>query len=127
VLFLKPVAGDCAAIQQYFDDEGVLERSSRTPGFLGAELQLPIGGSGAAMVTALWTTPEAYRTWVEDPWRAANAERAAAVFEPVEQPGGGGSLYEVTTVVAPSGPTPAEAGPTPAEVSDGDPAGKGAR
>jgi heme-degrading monooxygenase HmoA len=103
VLFLKPVHGDCSAIRRFFDDEQVLERSSATPGFLGAELQLPMDGKGPALVTALWTSPEAYRSWVDDPWRAANAARAAAVFEAVEQPGGGGSLYEVVTTVPPPG------------------------
>ncbi|HTW98430.1 MAG TPA: hypothetical protein VMD59_06625 [Acidimicrobiales bacterium] len=103
VLFLKPVGGDCTAIQRFFEEEGVLERSALTPGFLGAELQLPANRSAPAMVTALWSGPDAYRAWLEDPWRSANVERAAAVFEAVEQPGGGGSLYEVAIVVAPKG------------------------
>lgn len=101
VLFLKPVGGDCAAIQRFFEEEGVLERASRTPGFLGAELQLPAEQTAAAMVTALWSSQDAYRRWVEDPWREANSERAREVFEPIEQPGGGGSLYEVAIAVAP--------------------------
>ncbi len=100
VLFLKPIDGDCASIQRFFEEEGVLERSSRMPGFLGAELQLPADKSAPALVTALWTSREAYRGWVEDPWRAANSVRGKAVFEALEQPGGGGSIYDVTISVA---------------------------
>lgn len=103
VLFLKPVEGDCAAIRRFFEDEGVLERAALRPGFLGAELQLPAERSQPAMVTALWASAEAYRGWVEDPWRTASSARAQAVFDAVEQPGGGGSLYEVAIAVAPEG------------------------
>ncbi|HXW79488.1 MAG TPA: hypothetical protein VEJ84_08315 [Acidimicrobiales bacterium] len=95
VLFLEPVEGDPQLIEQFFITEGVLERASATPGFVSAELQLPEDGMAPAMVTALWASREAYRRWVEDPWRVANAERARSVFRAIEQPGGGGSLYEV--------------------------------
>jgi heme-degrading monooxygenase HmoA len=105
VLFLEPLGGDLHAIEQFFASEGVLERASTTPGFVSAELQLPEDRTGPAMVTALWTSGEAYRRWVEDPWRAASAERGRSVYRAIEQPGGGGSLYEVKiTVGGPSRP-----------------------
>ena len=50
------------------------------------------------MVTALWASEDAYRGWVDDPWRAENAERHAGVFEAMELTGGGGSLYEVVSL-----------------------------
>jgi heme-degrading monooxygenase HmoA len=104
VLYLRPVDGDCASIQRYFEREQVLQRASRTPGYLAGELQLPPEPSQPALVTALWESPAAYRAWVEDPWRAVSSARAAEVFEAVEQPGGGGALYDVTIEVpAPPG------------------------
>ena len=105
VLFLEPLEGDLHAIEQFFVNEGVLERASATPGFVAAELQIPEDRTAPAMVTALWASREAYRRWVEDPWRAANAERGRSVYRAIEQPGGGGSLYEVKiTVGGPSRP-----------------------
>jgi heme-degrading monooxygenase HmoA len=105
VLFLEPLGGDPHAIEQFFVSEGVLEHASATPGFVSAELQLPEDRTAPAMVTALWTSRQAYQRWVEDPWRAASAERGRSVYRAIEQPGGGGSLYEVKiTVGGPSRP-----------------------
>lgn len=101
VLYLRQVSGGPGAIERFFAAEGVLERTARIPGFLGAELQVPDDEEAPALVTALWQSRQAYRTWVEDPWRAQNAKRAAAVFTPVEGPDGGGSLYEVAIAVGP--------------------------
>jgi heme-degrading monooxygenase HmoA len=99
VLFLDPLEGDLGAIEKFFVTERVLEHASATPGFVAAELQLPEDRTAPAMVTALWSTREAYRRWVEDPWRAENAARARSVYRAIEQPGGGGSLYEVKVAV----------------------------
>lgn len=107
VLFLEPLEGDPHVIEQFFVSEGVLERASATPGFVSGELQLPEDRTAPAMVTALWTSREAYRRWVEDPWRAASAERGRSVYRAIEQPGGGGSLYEVKITVG-GGSRPAE-------------------
>jgi heme-degrading monooxygenase HmoA len=101
VLYLRPVGGDQRAVEQFFEEEQVLLRAARTPGFVSAELHRPTDGGDLMLVTALWETPEAYQAWVDNPWRAANAERAGAVFEPVEIEGGGGARYE--SVIAVSG------------------------
>ena len=105
VLFLKPVGGDHSAIQKFFEDEQILEHASRKPGFLGSELHVPINGGELTMVTALWESEDAYRGWVEDPWRAENATRHAGVFEAMELAGGGGLLYEVAISMKPVGET----------------------
>jgi heme-degrading monooxygenase HmoA len=102
VLFLKPVGGDHGAIKKFFEDEQVLEHASRKPGFLGSKLHTPVKGGEYTMVTALWASEDAYRGWVEDPWRAENAERHVGVFDAMELTGGGGSLYEVVLSVEPS-------------------------
>lgn len=100
VLFIEPLEGDVDAIEQFFVSEGVLEHAATIPGFVSAELQLPEDRQAPAMVTALWASREAYRRWVEDPWRAGLAERSGSVFRVIEQPGGGGSLYEVAVAVS---------------------------
>jgi heme-degrading monooxygenase HmoA len=99
VLYLRPVSGDQSSIEQFFQEEQVLERAARTPGFVSAELHRPTDGSDLMLVTALWETEQAYQAWVDDPWRAANSERAAAVFEAIEAEGGGGSRYEAVIAV----------------------------
>lgn len=101
VLFLKPTGGDHGAIKKFFEDEQVLERASRKPGFLGSKLYSPVNDGEYTMVRALWASEDAYRGWVDDPWRAENAERHAGVFEAMELTGGGGSLYEVVLSVEP--------------------------
>ena len=102
VLFLKPIGGDHRAIQKFFEEEQILERASRKPGFLGSELHLPINGGELTMVTALWESEDAYRGWVEDPWRAENATRYSGLFEALELAGGGGLLYEIAISVKPT-------------------------
>jgi heme-degrading monooxygenase HmoA len=101
VLFLKPIGGDHSAIRKFFEQEQVLEHASRKPGFLGSKLHSPIRGGELTMVTALWESEDAYRGWVEDPWRAENAVHGAEVFEAMEFAEGGGSLYEVVLSVSP--------------------------
>ena len=107
VLFLQARAGGHEAIERFFSDEQVLERAARTPGFIGAELQCPNDAGAPALVTALWESEQAYRGWVEDPWRAENAARAAEVFVPVEVERGGGEIYEVVRAVGSGGGGPA--------------------
>jgi heme-degrading monooxygenase HmoA len=101
VLYLRPVAGDASSVARFFEEERVLERAAAHPGFLGGELQLPLGRTGPALVTALWSSVADYQGWVADPWRASSASRAGEVFEAIEEPGGGGSIYEVAVTAAP--------------------------
>jgi heme-degrading monooxygenase HmoA len=103
LLFLRPVlrlvSGEDNSIEQFFEQEQVLQRAAEAPGFISAELLRPTDGSGVMLVTALWESQQAYQAWVEDPWRATNSERAARVFEAVEVEGGGGSRYETVVTV----------------------------
>ncbi|MGO9582723.1 MAG: antibiotic biosynthesis monooxygenase family protein [Acidimicrobiales bacterium] len=103
VLFVRPVAGDHSSIQQFFEQEQVLERAAQKPGFLSAELQQPTDGGDLTLVTALWESENGYQGWVEDPWRAAICERGARVFQPLETDNRG-ARYEVAIAVAPTAP-----------------------
>lgn len=104
VLYLQPASGGLAAIERFFAQEGVLERSARMRGFIGGELHRPDNEDGPALVTALWERREDYRTWVEDPWRVESAARAAAVLAPMGDADGGGLLYEVMIAVGSATP-----------------------
>src|SRR2546426_1735310 len=48
----------------------VLERASRQPGFLSAQLHVRVDGSDEALVTADWDSSEAYEGWLANPVRA---------------------------------------------------------
>jgi heme-degrading monooxygenase HmoA len=108
VLFLRPVSGGPESVERFFEEEQVLQRAARTPGFVSAELHRSTDGGDLMLVTALWESEEAYQAWVDDPWRAANAERAGAIFQPMELQGGGGYRYESVISVPPpaTGPQP---------------------
>src|SRR5438309_357365 len=54
VLYLEPRGGEGAAIVDFYRRHRVLERACEQDGCLGAELQLPAGGTGRVLVTALW-------------------------------------------------------------------------
>lgn len=74
VLFLRPVSGDPRSVERFFEEEQVLQRAAQTPGFLSAELHRSTDGNELMLVTALWESQQAYQAWVDDPWRAANAD-----------------------------------------------------
>jgi heme-degrading monooxygenase HmoA len=94
VLYLTPRGGDGAVIADFYRRHRVLERASEQDGFLGAELQLPARGGGDVLVTALWRDADAYRGWLDNPIRSANAEELAELVDGFDE-GVSGALYEV--------------------------------
>ncbi len=44
------------------------------PGFLGAELQVPLDDADEVLVTATWASPEHYEGWLGSPIREAMGE-----------------------------------------------------
>jgi hypothetical protein len=70
VLYLDPRGGDYGTLVEFFKTAGVLERSLQKVGCIGAEVQVPVTEQGPLLVTALWASPAAYESWVDDPWRA---------------------------------------------------------
>jgi len=47
----------------------VLEKASRQDGFVSCEVQVPADHDDHVLVTALWTSPEAYQGWLDNPVR----------------------------------------------------------
>ncbi len=81
VLYLRPREGRAADIVDFYRRHRVLERAARQDGFLGSELQLPLRGEGAVLVTALWRDADAYQGWLENPDRALHADELDELVE----------------------------------------------
>lgn len=96
ILFLHAKGDNYDSVVDYFEHAGVLERASQKLGCHGAEIQIPMDGSGPVVVTALWDSATAYQGWLDDPWRA---ESNAALGELLDDSLGHelrASLYKVS-------------------------------
>ena len=100
VLYLEPRGGEGAAIVDFYRRHRVLERACEQDGCLGAELQLPAGGTGPVLVTALWRDAAAYQGWLDNPGRTAGADELAELVEGFDR-GVKGELYEVAVEARP--------------------------
>ena len=94
VLYLRPRDGRGAEIVDFYRRHRVLERALEQDGCLGAELQLPTSGSGEVLVTAVWRDDDAYRGWLENPVRVANADELSRLVERFDA-GVSGQTYEI--------------------------------
>jgi heme-degrading monooxygenase HmoA len=70
VLYIRTKPGRRDEVVALFERLRVLEQASRQGGFVGSEVQLPVDGDDLVLVTATWTTPEAYQGWLDNPVRA---------------------------------------------------------
>jgi heme-degrading monooxygenase HmoA len=100
VLYLKPKDVDGRAIADFYRLHGVLDRALEQDGCLGSELQLPLDGGDAVLVTALWRDADAYFGWLENPARAAYADGLAQLVADFDQ-GVRGELYEIVVEAVP--------------------------
>lgn len=100
VLYLRPKGGDGEAVAEFYRRHEVLERACRQDGCLGAELQLPAGGTGDVLVTATWRDADAYQGWLDNPWRTQNGAELAALVEDFESDVKG-ELYEIAVEARP--------------------------
>jgi len=108
VLYLEPKAGDYDAVVEFYRREDVLGRALSQPGCLGAELQVPTGGSGPILVTALWQSEDAYQGWVSNPVRAAGAAPLAMFLESDLDESTRGETYAVVLTAGEPGPATPE-------------------
>ena len=70
----------------------------REAGCLASEVQVPVSGSGLVLVTALWTSEEAYAGWRNHPARDSFSEEMERLTEAEAAPVGSG-LYRVAIAV----------------------------
>ncbi len=94
VLYLRPRDARHSEVVDFYRRHAVLERAVAQDGCLGAELQLPMSGSGDVLVTALWRDGDAYSAWLGNPARAQNAAELERLLEGFDA-GVSGETYEV--------------------------------
>ena len=108
VLYVEPKDGDYDAVVEFYRREDVLGRALRQPGCLGSELQVPTSGSGPMLVTALWSSAEAYQGWVSSPVRGAGSAALAELVQGRLDESTRGETYTVVITAGESIPTPTE-------------------
>jgi heme-degrading monooxygenase HmoA len=94
VLYLRPRGGRQSEVVEFYRRHGVLERAADQDGCVSAELQLPTSGRGELLVTALWRDVDAYRSWLESPARAENADELGPLLDDFDS-GVPGETYEI--------------------------------
>jgi heme-degrading monooxygenase HmoA len=69
VLVIRAKPGCRERLVELFSRLQVLELASRQEGFVSCEVQVPADDDEHVLVTALWTSPEAYQGWLDNPVR----------------------------------------------------------
>lgn len=69
VLVIRAKPGRLDELVELFSRLQVLEKASRQEGFVSCEVQVPADGDEHVLVTALWTSPDAYQGWLDNPVR----------------------------------------------------------
>jgi len=70
ILRLRVKPGRRDELVKLFDQLGIFAAASELDGFVSAELQVPLDDAEEVVVTATWTSPEAYEGWLASPVRA---------------------------------------------------------
>jgi heme-degrading monooxygenase HmoA len=71
VLYIRTKPGCRDQLVQLFERLQILEKASHQEGFISSEVQVPVDGEDLVLVTATWTSPEAYQGWLDNPVREA--------------------------------------------------------
>ena len=96
ILFIRTKPGRRDELVELFTRLEILEKASRQEGFISSEVQVPVDDDDHIVVTATWTSPDAYRGWLENPIREEmrpELERLAA-GEPESR------VYEIVKTLA---------------------------
>jgi quinol monooxygenase YgiN len=99
ILSLQPKNNERTAVIEYFLEKQVLEQSSKTLGFIAAELYTPID-SGPLLVTATWQDVDSYSRWVNDPWRAKSSETLSSLLDQEINSKTTGSIFQLVHAVS---------------------------
>ncbi len=103
LLNLYPKNNEQSPVIEYFLEKQVLEQSSKTRGFISAELSMPLE-SGPMLVTATWEDLNAYNRWVNDPWRGQSSELLAKLLDQDLNPKTKGSIFRLIHTVSSNSP-----------------------
>ena len=74
LLYLRAKPGCRDRLLAVFERLSVLALASGQPGFLGAELHVPLDDGDEVLVTAAWASAEHYEAWLASPVREAMGE-----------------------------------------------------
>lgn len=69
VLTIRTKPGRRDELVALFTRLQILEKASRQEGFISSEVQVPVDDDDHILVIATWTSPDAYRGWLENPVR----------------------------------------------------------
>jgi hypothetical protein len=100
VLLLQPRNADYDALVAWFRRHDILGLAIREAGCLAAEVQVPLSRTGPVLVTAQWSSPEAYAGWRTHPVRDQFSGEIEALTDPDPAPIGNG-LYTVAISARP--------------------------
>jgi heme-degrading monooxygenase HmoA len=96
LLYLHAKPGRRDDLVRLFERREILRVSSEQPGFLRAELQVPIDDDDHVLVTADWSSPAAYQGWLDNPVRESMREEMMALLTREPE----GRVYQVVASVS---------------------------
>jgi len=100
VLVIRVKPGRRDRLVELFSRLQVLEKASRQEGFVSCEVQVPADHDEHVLVTALWTSPEAYQGWLDNPVREEMRPELDELVAADPEP----RVYEVVEALALSQP-----------------------
>lgn len=106
VLYLQPRGNDHEALTDFYRRYDVLETAVAAVGCRSTELQIPLGGEGPALVTALWDDEAHYQRWIDHELRGNGGEELFALLDIGPDGVGAGALYTVALAESGDGAIP---------------------
>lgn len=98
VLTLRAATGQGRALEEFYDEKGVLTRARQFTGCRDAVLMRSISGTCAThLVIADWDGPADYQRWIDDPWRAAVSRQLATLLDTEWSEPVVGAIYQFVT------------------------------
>jgi quinol monooxygenase YgiN len=96
LLYLHVKPGRRDDLVRLFERREILRASSEQPGFLRAELQVPLDGDDHVLVIADWASPAAYQGWLDNPVRESMRDEIEALLAREPE----GRVYQIVASVS---------------------------
>ncbi|HEX3790586.1 MAG TPA: antibiotic biosynthesis monooxygenase family protein [Pseudonocardiaceae bacterium] len=108
ILVLRAKVGRAQAVEDFYRERGIIERSEGFPGCRGTMLlRSTDDGPETHVVVADWDDADAYGRWVADPWRDAVTVDLMELLDTASGPVVG-KLYEAVAAPQPAPLIPEE-------------------
>lgn len=95
ILHLKPAPGRSRALLEYIVEQGIISRALSLEGCLSAEVETKIPDAEDVVVTALWTSIEAYEAWLQSPARLRSGAGMLPLLDADGHEVSGAWLYQI--------------------------------